>query len=107
MLYLLRRFVAHAKQHGTQPVVLLIPEIHRWRDGRAAPRYDEFVERVLPLAKLDAVVVDVAKAEFDERRFSVAPFEGHASAYGNRVIAGTLLDRLGDALAALDETSHR
>ena len=90
MLYLLRRFVEHAGEHGTRAVVLLIPEIHEWKDGRLPPSYGDFVEQVLAPERLDLTIVDVAAADFDARRFSVAPFSGHASAYGNRVIASDL-----------------
>jgi hypothetical protein len=98
MLYLLRRFVAHAEQHGTRPVLMLIPELHRWKEGRDVPRYGDFVGGVLVQEGLDLLIVDIAEADFDERQFNVAPFEGHASTYGNRVIASTVLDALGDGL---------
>jgi hypothetical protein len=106
MLYLLRRFVTHAKERGTRPVLILIPEFHRWKNGRAMPRYGDFVERVLPQEELDILIVDVAKADFDEHLFNVAPFEGHASLYGNRVIASAVLDELGDTLSSVDSV-HR
>jgi len=105
MLYLLRRFVAHAEEHGTRPVLMLIPELHRWKNGRDVPRYGDFVERVLPQDALDILIVDVADADFEERRFNVAPFEGHASMYGNRVIASAVLDRLGETLSSVDSVA--
>jgi hypothetical protein len=80
----------------------LIPELHRWKDGRALPRYGDFVERVLPQETLDVLIVDIALADFDERRFNVAPFEGHASMYGNRVIASAVLDRLDATLSSIN-----
>lgn len=101
--YLLHRFAAGARRHGTRPVVLLLPETFEWQHGRTKPQYRDFVEHDLRDAGLDLTIVDVANAEFDESRFSIAPFTGHASPYGNRVIAGALLSEIGDELHATHE----
>jgi hypothetical protein len=102
MLHLLRRFEAGAKQHGTRGVVLLIPETHEWKNGRVPAHYADFLANVLPGEIFDLVIVDIAEAPFDEHRFSVKPFEGHASAYGNRVIAETVLEGLGELPTSSD-----
>jgi hypothetical protein len=94
MLYLLSRFAEHARKHGTRGVVLLIPEIHEWKDGRVPPGYGDFLDQVLVPERLGLTIVDVAAHEFDAERFSIAPFAGHASAYGNRVIADAVLGAL-------------
>jgi hypothetical protein len=107
MLHLLRRFAMHAGEHGTRPVVLLIPEMHEWKTGRLPPSYGAFIEQVLAPEQLGLTIVDVAAAEFDERLFSVAPFEGHASAYGNRVIADAVLHELGAVRGATKEGHYR
>ena len=58
------------------------------------------MRRDLVPASLGLTVIDVAKTAFDERRFSLMPFEGHASVYGNTVIADTVLERLRPMLEA-------
>lgn len=105
MLHLLREFAAGASQHSTRPVLLLIPDVNDWRDGRLRADYADFVEGPLARAGLDLDVVDLADATFDESRFSIKPFEGHASAYGNGVIAEALLARLGPRIEALEPAS--
>lgn len=39
-------------------------------------------------------VIDVAEHEFEEERFNIVPFAGHASAYGNQQIARALAQSL-------------
>jgi hypothetical protein len=94
MLYLLRRFVTGAQRRQTRAILLLIPDVNAWRDGRRASAYDRFLREDLASAKLDLDVVDVAATPFDEHRFSLKPFEGHASVYGNEIIASALLQHL-------------
>jgi hypothetical protein len=100
MLHLLKQFVAGAQDHHTHAVLLLIPDVNAWREQRAAPAYADFVRRDLAPAGLDLTVIDIAGAPFDEHRFSVKPFEGHASAYGNAIIADTVLEHLSPVLEA-------
>jgi len=101
MLYLLRQFAAHAQQQQTRAVLLLIPDVNAWRDGRRAPAYAEFVRGDLARARLNLSVLDLAETDFDAQRFSLKPYEGHASAYGNGVIADTVLEHLGAAIEAM------
>jgi hypothetical protein len=83
-------FIATAAARGARPVVLFIPSVEAsWVDaaGRTPP-YSSFVERLrADYAAQPVLVVDVAEATFDAARFNVQPFEGHASAYGNQMIA--------------------
>ncbi len=86
-------FVATAAARGARPVVLFIPTVRAgWVDAAARkPPYAAFVERLrADYAAQPMLVVDVAEAAFDAARFNVRPFEGHASAYGNEIIAGHL-----------------
>jgi hypothetical protein len=39
-------------------------------------------------------VVDVFEAEFERERFNIRPFDGHASPYGNQIIAQLLAERI-------------
>lgn len=76
------RFVRGADQVRTRPIVLFIPARGTLREQRP-PGYAELARELAQVVE----VVDVAQASFDRRLFNVAPFKGHASAYGNRVIA--------------------
>ncbi|MGD8394493.1 MAG: hypothetical protein PVF43_03335 [Candidatus Eiseniibacteriota bacterium] len=83
-------FVATATAAGTHPVLLLIPPVNKWREGREPPRYTAFRDTVLGTRFPTLTVVDLFDAPFDEARFNVVPFAGHASPYGNSVIAREL-----------------
>lgn len=98
MAHLLHEFATSAAAHSTRPVLLLIPDVNDWSKGRLPADYVDFVEGPLAAAALDLQVVDIARFAFDESRFSIKPFEGHASAYGNTLIAAALLERLGPSL---------
>lgn len=87
------RFVAVAEAAGAYPVVLFIPDVRLWRDGRRAPRYESF-KHDLKRHHPDVLVIDIAEHEFREDLFNVVPFGGHASAYGNRQIARILAQSL-------------
>ena len=94
MLYLLHDFVSSARQNGTRPLLLLIPDVNSWKGGRKAAAYEGFLRETLASATLDLPVIDIASVPFDEDRFSVAPFAGHPSAYGNGIIAEAILPYL-------------
>lgn len=107
MLTLLNEFVASASHHSTRAVLLLIPDVNDWSDGRLPADYAEFARGPLAAAGLDLIVADVADATFAADRFSIKPFEGHASAYGNTVVADALLRALEPLLATVrTETQH-
>lgn len=93
MDYVLDRYLEISQRRGTKPVVLFIPDVQKWKDGRRQPRYADYAHN-LKTRKPGLMVVDVAEAEFEPARFNVSPFKGHASPYGNRVIASYLGQRL-------------
>jgi hypothetical protein len=86
-------FVATAKERAATPVILFIPAAPR---PGTVPPYVPFVKQLRHDLPRSVLVVDVAEASFDPQRFSVRLFAGHASPYGNRVIA----DHVRAALAA-------
>lgn len=94
MMHLLRNFVLEANLHGTRPVVILIPRVNEWSNGRKPPHYANFLADVLQPAHLDLTIIDISKAEFDEAKFSTLPFKGHPSRYGNQIISKAILDGL-------------
>jgi hypothetical protein len=81
-------FAATATARGARPVVLFIPDVAAWRHGPVIPRYTGFTAALRAgAAGTDLLVVDVAEAEFEPERFNIRPFVGHASAYGDEIIA--------------------
>jgi hypothetical protein len=88
------RFIAVAEQRGHRPVLLFIPRVPSWEQGRREPPYRPFVTAIRS-ARPDLLTIDVAKASFEPARFNILPFEGHASPYGNRVIAHHVATALG------------
>jgi hypothetical protein len=93
MHFLVQRFADLAQRNRFKGVLLFIPmpgEVRRKSIGQGS-HYQAFVDEVEAAASLTQIdVVDVFDAEFDPVRFNVEPFDGHASVYGNRVIAGLL-----------------
>ena len=83
-------FEQSARAAGTRPALLFIPVVNNWAEGRAAPRYANFLQEER-LQDSSFIVIDVADAEFDLARFSILPFRGHPSVFGNEVIAGHIL----------------
>jgi hypothetical protein len=90
---IIERFVTIARERGQRPVLMFIPRVESWRQARTEPPYREFVTR-LRAEHGDVLTIDVAEASFEPARFNIAPFEGHASPYGNRVIARHLAKAL-------------
>jgi len=87
------RFIAAAEAARVYPVVVLIPDVRLWRNGRREPGYGSF-KRDLRRRHSALLVIDIAEHEFREDLFNVLPFRGHASAYGNSEIARILAEAL-------------
>ena len=49
---------------------------------------------MLPKALPDLAVIDVSNAEFDEEKFNILAYNGHASPYGNKVIGDYVAKKL-------------
>lgn len=92
--HIIEQFRESAVEHGSIPVVLFIPHVNGWENGRKSPPYLEVKNQLLKDAKNDLVIIDIYDAEFDEERFSIRPFKGHPSAYGNGVIAAHVASEL-------------
>ena len=86
-------FMAAAEAAGVYPVVLFIPDVRLWREGRRDPGYARF-KHDLKRERSGLLVIDVAEHEFRDDLFNILPFRGHASAYGNGQIARFLAQRL-------------
>lgn len=79
------RFVDLADRHGIQPVLLLIPDAAIFK-RKEKPVYAEFLEDV-SRKHSGLLIVDIAQEKFNSEKFNILPYQGHASAYGNEVIA--------------------
>ncbi len=86
--FLVDRFVELTTGAGSIPVLLLIP-IDSSFEHTEPPGYSRFKDQVRERHPI-IVVIDLADNEFDRKRFHVSPYRGHASEYGNRVIASII-----------------
>ena len=94
MRQILSEFSAAARELNTKPVVLFIPDVWRWNEGRKPPPYQDFKETVIKEEFPEILVIDVSDAEFDDAKFNIRSYRGHPSVYGNRVIAAHVADQL-------------
>jgi hypothetical protein len=85
MAYLVDEFVDTATAADSRPLVLFIPH-NRSLERPGLALYTTFKD-TLRHRYPDLLVVDIEEEDFDHERFNIAPYQGHASAYGNRVIA--------------------
>jgi hypothetical protein len=99
LLYALREFAALTTARNAEPVVLFIPTPGELRGPRERVSYAGFVAALRARPDVGRLrVLDLLDFDFDRERFNTLPYRGHASPYGNRVIAGALLAALGDRL---------
>ena len=87
MTAIVDEFVALGQQYGFRPVLLMIPMPD---DLTQAPVYAKFAEE----ASSRVAVVDPLGHLFERDRFNLRPYAGHASAYGNQVIADAVFAAL-------------
>ncbi|UCC15062.1 MAG: hypothetical protein JSW21_03690 [Gammaproteobacteria bacterium] len=92
--HIVQEFYTATITRGSIPVVLFIPDIRDWKDGRKIPPYHEFRTRLSEHETEVPFTIDIYEAEFDESRFSILPFQGHPSPYGNQVIASHVFSEL-------------
>ena len=95
MFHILTEFTDLAIQHGRRPILVMIPKTSDWSHRRKTPAYKAFLREVSAKAHSNLLIVDIDDARFDERNFNLLPFRGHASTYGNDVIATAVLQRVG------------
>jgi hypothetical protein len=95
--HILLGFLSLSEEYCFEPVVIFIPtaadlrrEVSRRDDG-----YRGFVKRVRRDDRFKNLrLIDLLDENFQVDKFNIKPFEGHASLYGNTVIATILRDRL-------------
>ena len=92
MHHIVDDFRRTAQDAGSLPLVLFIPH-NRSLERPGPPSYAAFMAALRERHE-DLILVDVAAQDFERDRFNVAPYRGHASPYGNRVIAKAIEDAL-------------
>jgi hypothetical protein len=92
--HIIKEFYTAARDGGSIPIVLFIPNVKKWKRGRARPPYYEIRERLKESGHKSPIMIDIYDAEFDESRFSILPFQGHSSPYGNKIIAAHIASKL-------------
>jgi hypothetical protein len=97
-----------SKLFNFQGVYTIIPmpeDLLQVSSGRA-PYYAAFLDRVRRRFEPELIVVDILSHPFVAERFHVRPFSGHASAYGNRIVAAAIRDRIHEEVSAIRLSSH-
>lgn len=92
--HIIDQFNQAAKQIGSISIVMFIPDVSKWKDGRKMPPYHAIRAHLENKNGNGPLVLDIADAEFDESRFSIMPFKGHPSRYGNQAIASHIAGKL-------------
>jgi len=90
-------FISLARKNDVKAVVLFIPmpDDLRARQGDQPPSYAAYLKRLRSeVVAKDVVIVDPLDAPFDAARFNLRPFQGHASDYGNKILADAVADIL-------------
>jgi hypothetical protein len=96
LTFILSRFVGLSEQYGFQAVFVVVPmpaDLIAIRDGKAA-FFSEFREQIARDFGEQLLVIDVLSQPIDLARFHLKPFSGHASAYGNHIVATAIYERL-------------
>ena len=94
--HILDEFYNATTDHDSIPVVVFIPSVNNWEEGRKIPPYWEIKNLLLEDVRKNPFVIDIYDADFDESKFSIRPFKGHPSPIGNKVIASHIASRLED-----------
>jgi hypothetical protein len=101
MKYLLRHFVSLSKEYEFAAVFVIVPmpeDLLKLKEG-GEPYYQNLLNWSALEFGGDLKVVDVVRGrEIDLKRFHVRPFSGHASAYGNGVVAKAIHERIRDVI---------
>ena len=100
MHHIVADFQRTAEGAGSTALILFIPH-NRSLERPDPPSYAAFMAALRERYD-DLIVVDIAAQDFERRRFNLAPFQGHASEYGNRVIAEAIEEALRPHLSGLE-----
>jgi lysophospholipase L1-like esterase len=92
--HIIEQFYRVSIANDSIPVLLFIPNVNNWANGRKRPEYHDFKAMLLEDSSIDIATIDIYDANFDESRFSIQPFQGHPSPYGNQIIASHVASKL-------------
>jgi len=92
--HILEEFYKVTVENDSIPIVVFIPNVNDWKDGRKLPPYRTIKNQLLEDESKSLFVIDIYDADFDESRFSIKPFQGHPGPYGNKVIASNIASKL-------------
>ena len=95
--FLLSNLRSHSRKFGYTPVVLFIPMGSELRTRMNGGKCDcsSFIQEMQEFSQAkDMIFVDVCRKKFDERKFFIQQFEGHASPYGNQMIAQAVFEKV-------------
>jgi hypothetical protein len=105
MKELIKIYSGLSKKYNFIPVIVYIPAGFEIKDQLAGPRskfrFNEFIEEITEDYKGSNMIVIDASKEIKSlnntvslEKFYVRPYDGHPSAYGNRVIAGIIYGKI-------------
>lgn len=93
MFAIVEEFRRASKKLNFVPLVLFIPEVSNL--ARGGPDYASFVKELRGrYASNRLIVEDISQHDFDRQKFNVVPYQGHASPYGNKIIASALFESM-------------
>jgi hypothetical protein len=98
--HVLRRFVDLSKRYGFTAVFVVIPmpeDLQNLVSGEPA-FYSSFLRDIGNEFGKELLLIDVLDRKIDMARFHVKPFSGHASAYGNQLIAEAIREAIEEEL---------
>jgi hypothetical protein len=94
---IVKRFVRLSRENGVSPVILMIPMgLDLQRNQRNEPAtYGKFLTNLRSDPTLaGTVIVNPLDRDFDQEKFNLRPFTGHASEYGNKLLAKSVASAL-------------
>lgn len=97
MRFIVEKFYSLSEEFNFVPVVVFIPEAFdiRQNENKKPVTYGNFIKNITEdYAGKKIIFVDVLKSQFAGPKFNIAAYQGHASAYGNKVIAAKIFENL-------------
>ncbi|MGN7611564.1 hypothetical protein ACQZV8_05695 [Magnetococcales bacterium HHB-1] len=96
---LITRFYQTAVTYKRTPILLVIPSRENVRDRfKKGEKYQAphhtFIEKLKKTYQDKMIVIDLIQHPFDDQMFHLKPFTGHASEYGNRIIAEIIYQKI-------------
>lgn len=97
MRELVKIFYSLSQEYKFKPVVVFIPDSYdlKRKDKGKPQSYARFIKRLrADYGARGMVIVDILDEDIKTPLFNIAPYAGHASAYGNRAIAKAIYEKI-------------